>query len=116
RKASDERLGCRPVTLEYERRLHRLVPRVRPRRLLPGPVLDRVVGEHAERRDDVLLEVLVLVVTPDDDEVRREVVQHAPGPGEPRHERFPMTAGRLEALVAPPLLPHRLRPDRKSVV
>ena len=110
-QAADERLGGRPVSLEDERRLLRLVPRVRPRGLLPRPVLDRVVGEHAERRDDVFLEVLVLVDTPDDDEVRREVVQHAPGPGEPRHERLPMTAGRLEALIAPPLLPHRLRPS-----
>src|SRR5439155_1366695 len=71
----------------------------------------RVVGEHAERRDDVFLEVLVLVVTPDDDEVRREVVQHAPGPGEPRHEPLPMTARRPDALIAPPLLPPRLPPS-----
>src|SRR5262249_56156437 len=53
-QAADECLRGGPVSLEDERRLLRLVPRVLPRGLLPGPVLDRVVSEHAERRGGFL--------------------------------------------------------------
>jgi len=37
--------------------------------------VELVLNEHAERRDDVFLEVLVLVVAPDEDDVRRELIQ-----------------------------------------
>jgi hypothetical protein len=43
----------------------------------PGPQLEiRIVTEQTKRRDDVLAEILVLVVTPDDNEIRIEVVKY----------------------------------------
>src|SRR6516162_2198807 len=68
------------MPLEAEPLVVRLAPRV------PGPVLPwldlvPVVGQHCERRDNVLLEILVLVVTEHDDEVRLELIQRSPSLG-----------------------------------
>jgi hypothetical protein len=53
-------------------------------------MLDRLVGEHAERRDDVFLEILVLVVAPDQDDVGRERVKLPARFAESRDQRLAM--------------------------
>ena len=51
------------------RLVRRLVPRVAGRAAVrPGLDILVVVGEHGKRRDDVFLEILVLVVAPHDDQ------------------------------------------------
>jgi hypothetical protein len=73
---SDEVFGGFAVGLVAEHRVRRLVPGVgsRPGVLL-GPGLEYIEAIDLEGRNAVLPEVLVLVVTEDDDEVRVEVVE-----------------------------------------
>ena len=58
-----------------------------------------VVAEDAERRDDVLLEILVLVVAPDQHEIRIEVVEDFPQRAEIVAEPFAATLRGAEAVV-----------------
>src|SRR5215467_6101166 len=107
------------MALVDEGRVARLVPRVLrrlPAALGPRPMLDRLVGQDAEGRNDVFLEVLVLVVAPDQDDVRRELVEPPARVAKPGDERFTVALGGAEALVGAVLLPHRLRPARRSAV
>src|SRR4051794_13837159 len=66
--------------------------------------IDTESGHH------VLMEVLVLVVAPDQDHVRVETVEHLAGPPEAIHELLPMRVRRLEPLVVAPLGLHSCRP------
>jgi hypothetical protein len=50
--------------------------------------LDLVVGEHAEGRNDIVREVLVLVVAPEDAHVGSEVVEELARAAEVTHERL----------------------------
>jgi hypothetical protein len=79
-------------------------------------MLDRIVGQDAERRDDVLAKVLVLVVAPDHDEVRGEVVQPLSRLAEPFDQGRAMPAGRREPFVCTPLALHWLRPALRTAV
>ena len=54
----------------------------------PWLSFDVVVGENAERRNDVVGKVLVLVVTPDQNKVRLELVERPANPIEPADQRF----------------------------
>src|SRR5262245_10762130 len=113
-QARDQRLGGGAVALVDERGIARLVPRVAgflPARLRPRPMLDRLVGEHAERRDDVFLEVLVLVVAPDQDDVGRELVEALARLAEALDQSLAMTPRRAEPLVRAVLLGHRRGPS-----
>ena len=74
-------------------------------------MLDRLVRQHAEGRDDVFLEVLVLVVAPDQHEVRAEVVEAPPCLPEALDQRRPVAPGRAEPFVGAVLLAHRRRPS-----
>ena len=51
-----------------------------------GLALEVVVGQHAEGRDDVLAEILVLIVAPDDHEIGVEGVQFLPNAAETGHQ------------------------------
>ena len=57
-----------------------------------------VVAEHAERRDDVLTEILVLVVAPDEHEIRVEIIKDFPQRAEIAAE--PLAAPRCGAEAA----------------
>jgi len=83
-----------------------------------GPRLrrKRLAGQHAERRDDVFLEVFVLVVAPQHEEVRPEVVEKSPHLAEVRHQEFPMLHGGAKPLVTPVLPPHGLGPSGRLSV
>ena len=70
------------MALQRQRPVARLAPAVRladpVAAVRDGPGLQvefGVVAEDAERRDDVLLEILVLVVAPDQHEIRVEIVE-----------------------------------------
>ena len=66
-------------------RVGRLVPRVVGRAAMrPGLDVLVLIGEHGKGRDDVLLEILVLVVAPHDDDVGLEIVERPPRLGEMR--------------------------------
>src|SRR6266704_1411512 len=73
------RVRATSVPLELEDKVLRLAPpvgKVFEEPTGPGLQLELLVQAiHAKRRDDILLEVLVLVITKDDDEVRLEIVQ-----------------------------------------
>ena len=101
------------MALVDEGGIARFVPRVLrllPASLGPGPVLDRFVREHAERRDDVFLEVLVLVIAPDQDDVRRERVEPPARVAEAGDQRLTMSLRRAQPFVRAVLLSHRGRP------
>ena len=114
-----QRLRGGAVALVDEGRVARLVPRVLrllPASLGPRPVLDRLVGQHAEGRDDVFLEVLVLVVAPDQHDVRRELVEAPSRVTESCHERLAMALRGAQPLIRAVLLAHRLGPAFRSPV
>src|SRR5262245_10932906 len=79
---------------------------------LPGLHVDRVVGEHRERRHAVLAIVLVLIVAPQEDEVRLESIQLGPGLPEVVNEVAPVLVGVARAFIGAPLLAHRGMPAR----
>jgi hypothetical protein len=77
----------------------------------PRAVLDRFVGQHAEGWDDVFLEVLVLVIAPDDHQLGGEVVEEPAGLSKPRQNKFSMSSGGALPFVLAPFPSHRLRPS-----
>ena len=71
---------------------------------------ERVVGEHAERRDDIVLEVLVLIVAPHQDEVGPERVDLLALGAERAEDALAVRLERRDALVVPPFGAHGLGP------
>ncbi|MDX3696512.1 hypothetical protein PV726_40765 [Streptomyces europaeiscabiei] len=61
-----------------------------------------VVGQDAEGRDDLLAEVLVLVVAPEHDHVRAELVECLTAAGQIREQPLPVRGGGTDALIVPP--------------
>ena len=105
------------VPRDAERGLGGLVPDVwRDAGALPRARLHLVVGEHAEGRNHVLGEVLVLVVAPDDHHVRAEVVEDAPGLPEVLDQRLAVARRAGGARVGAVLGLHRGRPARGIAV
>ncbi len=101
------------VAHDLERRLGRLPPDVGPAaRPPPRPRFHLVVGQHAERGNDVRGEVLVLVVTPDDHHVGPEVVEDLPRLAEVVEQGVAMAGRARGAAVGPVLGAHRGRPAR----
>src|SRR5262249_42276420 len=96
------------VALDPEGLLRALAPDVRRLRVaLAMARLDLVVGQHAERRDDVLSEVLVLVIAPHDHDVGIEFVEQLAG--------VAAVAGHLRARGRPRRwCPRRCRPRAAS--
>src|SRR6266404_5694330 len=88
----------------------RLVPDIGAAIYLPRLWRHVVVGHNAERRNDVLLEVFVLVVAPDNDEVGVELVEHPTGVAKPCEQALAMAPGGRHPGVVAVFLPHRLRP------
>src|SRR4029434_3847877 len=78
-QAPREELAGFAMPPQADDRVLGLIPDIVPRVALSMPGLDLVVGEHAERRDDVGGEVLVLIVAPDHDHVGTELVEELPG-------------------------------------
>src|SRR5262249_62390611 len=108
-----QRLRGGAMALVDEGGVARLAPRVLrllPAALGPGPMLDRLVGQDAEGRNDVFLEVLVLIVAPDQHDVRRELVQPPARVAESGDERLAVAPGGGEPLVVAVLAAHRLGP------
>src|SRR5580765_8655020 len=95
---------------DRERLVLRLVPPVLAAVSLPGLHVDRVVGEDRERWHAVLAEVLVLVVAPEQDEVRLEGVELGTDLSEVMDQIVAVLVGVARALVGAPLLPHRRMP------
>src|SRR3569623_1642088 len=75
-QAARQVLRAFAVPAHMESLVRRLAPDVW-RRTWPRPRLDvhRVIGEDSETGNNVFAEILVLVVTPDHDEIRPEVVE-----------------------------------------
>src|SRR5262245_45005235 len=71
---------------------------------------NRIIRHHTECRDDVFFEILVLVIAPDHDEIRRELVDLLPGLAKPGHQVLTMPFRRTSALILTPFPPHGLRP------
>ena len=69
-----------------------------------------VVGQHAEGGDDVLFEVFVLVVAPDEDEIGFEFVDGRAYPPKPLDQPFPVFPGRFKAFVFAVLHAHGFGP------
>ena len=75
-----------------------------------GLEVELLIRQHAERRDDVFLEVLVLVVPPHQDEIGLERVDlRANLPERVEDTRLVRLVGR-DAFVVPPFEAHRLGP------
>ena len=67
------------VAAQPEGLIGRLVPRVVARpAVLPGLDIPVLIRQHRKGRDDVLLEILVLVVAEHDDDVGLEFIERAP--------------------------------------
>ena len=72
-----------------------------------------VIGQHGEGRDDVFLEVLVLVVAPHHDQIGVELVDHAARLGEMRAVDLAAARRGGGAPIIAELLAHRRRPVRR---
>ena len=72
--------------------------------------LEPFVGKDAEWRDYVLPEILILVVSKDDDEVRVEVQYLLANAPETLHQPRPVDGGGRHTLVVAILRLHRFRP------
>ena len=95
----------------------RLVPRVVGRAaMLPRLDVAILIGEHRKGRDDVLLEVFVLVVAEHDDDVRLEIVERGPRLGEMAAIDLARPAGRRGAPVVAELGAQRCRPVRRVLL
>src|SRR5204862_571976 len=86
-----------------------LSPRVTPP-ALEGLARDIVPGQYTEGRNNVLLKVLVLIIAPDQQEVRLEGIDRRPQLAKAVHEPLPMCERRAEALIRAELVPHGLWP------
>src|SRR5262245_22258429 len=70
--------------------------------MLPGRRDELVICEHGECRDYVFFEVLVLIITPYEDEVRGEGIQLSTYPPEVLYQRCAvLIRGRFTLVVAP---------------
>ena len=80
-QSSNQRLGGGSVSGVFEHLVPRLIPNIGAGYTLApveGSALHLVVGHDAEGRDDIGLEILVLVVAPDDHEVGLKFVEFLP--------------------------------------
>ena len=93
----------------------RLAPTVRTQRArprCPRAQGDLVEAEHAEGRNQVLAEVLVLVVAEDDDEVGRELVERPPTAAKAGDEPLTVAGRCCRTLVVGELGAHLRGPGR----
>ena len=111
-----EELAGLPMARHRDHRVLALAPDIVPGVPLPVPRLDLVVRQHAERRNDVRREVLVLVVAPDDHHVGPEVVEELPRVAEVAEQDRPVRGRRRGAAVGPVLPTHRLGPSGRVAV
>src|SRR5271169_6955516 len=78
---------------------------------VPGLELEiRVVAQQAKRRNDVLAEILVLVVAPDHDEIRIEIVQYLADRAEVVAKTLAATICRRQPVVIAELGDQLVRP------
>ena len=105
------------VAAQAEGLVGRLAPRVvgRPA-MLPRLDVAVLIGEHGKGRDDVLLEVFVLVVAEHDDHVGLEIVECGPRLGEMAAIDLARPAGRRRAPVVAELGAQRRRPVRRVLL
>jgi hypothetical protein len=75
-----------------------------------GCEAELLVCEHAERRNDVFLEILVLIIAPHDDEVRLEGIDLFADLPEGAEDARLVRPVRRDALIIAPFQSHRLRP------
>src|SRR6185295_13544125 len=113
-----QKLSALSMAPQIEEKVFAFGPHVRAAghsRRLQSPRLrfDGVVGKNAKRRNDVFSEVLVLIVTPDQNKVRLEFIKRAANLIEPIQQRLPMRGGSDFALIAAVLFPHLRRPVRR---
>ena len=90
------------VAAQPEGFIGRLVPRVVARpAVLPGLDIPVLIRQHRKGRDDVLLEILVLVVAEHDDHVGPEFVERAPRLGKMPAEHLACPARSGSAEIVP---------------
>src|SRR5271165_5599416 len=92
----------------------RLVPDIGAAIFLPRLWRHRLIGHHAKRRDDVFLEVLVLIVAPNHDKVGIELVEHSACIAKPGEQPLAMVSGGGHPRVVTVFLPHRRRPTLRT--
>ena len=105
-----EILGAGAMARDRERLVLGLVPPVLAAMPLPRLDVDRVVGQHRERRHAVLTVVLVLVVAPQQHEVGLEGVELGANLPEVMDQVAAVPLGVGQAFVGAPLLAHRRMP------
>ena len=109
----DELLRADAVPFDRERRVGRFVPPVLATLVtLPGLNVDRVVGQHRERRHAILAIVLVLVVAPQQHEIGLERIELGADLAEVVDHVAPMLLGVAQSFVGGPLSSHRRMPVR----
>ena len=101
------RAGLMPLVLEQ--RVLRLAPHI-PLAMREWLAAEIVVSQHAERRDDVLPKVFVLVIAPDDHEIGVESVQFLPDAAKAGYQAGAVFQRSGVPLVLAVLNPHRFRP------
>src|SRR5262244_1056069 len=97
---------------QWESRIFGLVPGVRAG-ASTRPRLGRkgVVGKYTKRRDDVLLKIFVLVITPQHHEIRLKVVQDLARLAKLRDQELTVPHGGSFTFVVPVFLAHGFRPS-----
>src|ERR1700719_2524734 len=102
------------MTVQAEGLISRLVPRVVARpAVLPGLDVAVLIGQHGKGRDDVLLDILVLVVAEHDDDMGLEVTKRPPRLGENPAEHLTRLSRRRSAEIVAELLTQLRRPARR---
>src|SRR5262249_40502723 len=90
-----------------------LVPNVGAAIFLPGLRRHFVIGHHAKWRNDIFLEILVLIVAPDHDKVRVELVENPPRVAKSGEQALSVARSGRDACVIAVFLAHRLWPTRR---
>src|SRR5438552_17963484 len=111
-QAGGQELSALSMAPQIEEKVFAFGPHVRAAghsRRLQSPRLrfDGVVGKNAKRRNDIFGEVLILIVTPDQNKVRLEFIKRAANLVESIQQRLQMRSGRHLALIAAVLFPHQ---------
>src|SRR5215471_14998025 len=76
--------------------------------------IDTVIGADAVGRDNVLFEILVLVIAPNQHAVGLEFVDSSALAAKPMEQFSAMARGGGSGMILPPLLAHRRRPALRS--
>src|SRR2546425_12842021 len=99
------------MSLDRKALVFRFIPRVHAALIVqPGLCLRCIVGEDGKRRNAVFAVVLKLVVSPDNAEVRLELIERSARPAKTVDHCLAMLVRMRLPFIGSPLLAHRLWP------